>query len=253
MLVDRVLAHNPDIENYGSTIQPLKIWYGDVEALVKAILGASEESDAPYRTGEGIWKALARTLVVDREDTIFDYARDRIQHHSNASDAEKTRSYDAFPLWRNKVLSSSSVSKIKAAGQDNEQPPLHILTLENIEYEQMVRTFSKNRCFFITKNKFIGLGPKGMQTGDVIAVLAGSTTPSIFRPLREEFRMVGEGGDSLLQMDTVFAMPSGERKPYGLRKEPEAYRLIGEYYVHGLMYNEVWNLGNIYLEELHIV
>jgi hypothetical protein len=44
-------------------------------------------------------------------------------------------------------------------------------------------------------------------------------------------------------------MPNGERKPYILGAQEERYRLIGEYYTHGLMKREVWNLNNAFSED----
>ena len=44
------------------------------------------------------------------------------------------------------------------------------------------------RCFFITKNDYIGMAPALAQGGDVIAILAGAETPFVLRPEKEEGR-----------------------------------------------------------------
>ncbi|KAL1838535.1 hypothetical protein VTJ49DRAFT_2533 [Mycothermus thermophilus] len=53
-----------------------------------------------------------------------------------------------------------------------------------------------NRRCFVTPEGFVGLGPRGMQAGDVVAILKGMSTPVILRPVegqgQEAFRYVGE-------------------------------------------------------------
>jgi hypothetical protein len=61
-----------------------------------------------------------------------------------------------------------------------------------------------NRCFFITKQGYIGIGPLILQGGDICCVLFGAKTPFILR----------RDGDS-------------------------TYQLVGECYIEGVMGGEV--------------
>lgn len=71
----------------------------------------------------------------------------------------------------------------------------------------------ESRRPFLTKRGFVGIGPRRMELGDLIAVFAESKVPFVLRPV--------SGGDT-----------------------PElAYNLIGEAYCHGLMDGEVSSFG----------
>ena len=51
----------------------------------------------------------------------------------------------------------------------------------------------KGRAFFLTKNGYIGLGPKSMKTGDQACVILGCKPPLILRPDDEKsYRVVGD-------------------------------------------------------------
>lgn len=52
--------------------------------------------------------------------------------------------------------------------------------------------FSKARALFRTKGGFLGLGPLSAQVGDQVWLLKGARTPFILRPVGECFQLVGE-------------------------------------------------------------
>jgi hypothetical protein len=58
------------------------------------------------------------------------------------------------------------------------------------------------RCMFLSRDAYIGLGPKNMQPGDSLALLVGG------------------------------------KMPYVLRRKGECYELVGECYMHGVMRGE---------------
>ena len=60
---------------------------------------------------------------------------------------------------------------------------------------------------FTTQDEYIGLGPKGMRSGDLIALFEGA------------------------------------RVPYVIREDDEGYKLVGECYVHGIMSGERFEEG----------
>lgn len=66
-----------------------------------------------------------------------------------------------------------------------------------------VHLFSRGRSFIATKEGYIGLAPGTTMAGDIVCVLLGCSTPLVLRP-------TGKG----------------------------QYKIVGDCYVHGLMYNE---------------
>ncbi|CAH0003221.1 unnamed protein product [Clonostachys byssicola] len=80
-----------------------------------------------------------------------------------------------------------------------------------------VATVTGRRTLFTTSNGYLGLGPSYMAPGDAVYVISGGCTPFI---LRERPSGIA---------------PSGNDTPDAKLE----YSLIGEAYVHGLMYGEV--------------
>jgi hypothetical protein len=65
---------------------------------------------------------------------------------------------------------------------------------------------SQNRRMFKTRSGYVGIGPKAMKHGDKIALCKGGEVPFIIRP---------NGGG-------------------------QEYHLIGDCYIHGMMYGECY-------------
>ncbi|RDL39481.1 Uncharacterized protein BP5553_03821 [Venustampulla echinocandica] len=75
----------------------------------------------------------------------------------------------------------------------------HVLEPQNADdpgdanlYRLHLNAAYTRRMFFSKHKSFLGLGPKGMQEGDILCVLFGGATPFILRPDGEQFRFVGE-------------------------------------------------------------
>ena len=50
-----------------------------------------------------------------------------------------------------------------------------------------------NRRLFVTSSGHLGLGPAGMMSGDIVAILFGGNVPYILRPLvNKQWHFVGE-------------------------------------------------------------
>jgi len=77
----------------------------------------------------------------------------------------------------------------------------------------------QNRKFFVTKNRYFGIGPVDMQAGDEIHILSGACVPFV---LRRTDASSDEGISALAEDDPDFPL----------------YTMIGETYVHGLMKGE---------------
>ncbi|KAH9890177.1 heterokaryon incompatibility protein-domain-containing protein [Xylariomycetidae sp. FL2044] len=86
----------------------------------------------------------------------------------------------------------------------------HKLGYGIVEYiASMMQTFLRNRAVFKTSNGLIGLGPDSMAAGDQAWNLLGGSVPFILRT----------SGDS----------------------PRNAFRLVGECYIHGIMNGEMWS------------
>jgi hypothetical protein len=146
----------------------------------------------------------------------------------------------------------SKLLPVSAGNNQPSQPPLTIIGYENLEYHTRAVTNSEDRCFYITKKGYIGLGPRGIKRGDVISILAGSSVPYVMRPQRDDFCMIGEGRVDI-EREAYIQMPNGDLKPYILRSQEEEYRLVGECYTHGLMYGKVWDRNLAFYEDFRII
>jgi hypothetical protein len=93
---------------------------------------------------------------------------------------------------------------------------------EDIRYEETIKSACYNRRFFVTKNGRFGLGPWNLKVGDAICILSGGKTPFILRQCNDKAR-------KNLRMKEEEGVASGY------------HTIIGETFVHGLMYYE----GNI--------
>jgi hypothetical protein len=61
------------------------------------------------------------------------------------------------------------------------------------EYENDVATRAKGRMPYITKKGYLGLGPKNLRNGDLVALLVGYDVPFVLRNApNEKFELVGE-------------------------------------------------------------
>jgi hypothetical protein len=106
------------------------------------------------------------------------------------------------------------MKRLLAVGS-GKQPPEHLagkFTSETrniiLDYINNVDLACSNRTFFTTRDGRIGLGPSKLETGDLVCVMCNTFTPFIIRP----------------------------------RSGISHNELIGEAYVHGFMYGEVFDV-----------
>lgn len=86
---------------------------------------------------------------------------------------------------------------------------------EIAKINEATKTATTDRRFFLTKQGYMGLGPKQMEAGDLIAVLVGGHTPFVLRPTEEK------------EIDSEVGVK-------------QCYALDGDCYVHGLMDGEAF-------------
>lgn len=84
---------------------------------------------------------------------------------------------------------------------------------EGRDYRLTVRNACTNIYFFMTKDGRFGLGPPSLEEGDTIAVLLGGKTPFILRPCVN-------------------------RRSAKIPSATYYYKLVGEAFVDGLMYQD---------------
>lgn len=86
-----------------------------------------------------------------------------------------------------------------------------------LSFSRLVYAESRERRFYGTRGGHIGLGPRGSRAGDVVFIARGATTPWLLRRTSEQ--------------EPGHAGASG----------PDKYSLVGDCYVHGMMYGEKWD------------
>lgn len=151
-------------------------------ALAKQTLGDGAEIPAVY------WRTLIANQTggkLGEENIIWDRF-DRI---------DMLEYYHLWKLWMKKVIHNG---KISSFFNDTEYRTRWFGT--------QVSRVTQGRCFFVTTNGRIGLGPAHMQVGDTVCVF--------------------------------FYCPT----PYVLRSGPSVHKFIGEAYVHGLMYSQTLDM-----------
>lgn len=206
----------------------IAMWYQVVEltmlAAFKIIHAAGEEE---YIGGEGsIWEALARTLILDTREVFFDYKRhpDNILPKHVPSDFPQPQLPDEFVSFRNWIfLKYGDLTRTPVPRDPNEPGTMFMIDYEMMEYFSRAVDASQERTFFVTSKGIIGLGPRDLQVGDSLCLLAGSKVPYILRQ---------QGSSSSEDTQTVNVDAASGQAIHG------KFQLLGECYAHGLMRGE---------------
>lgn len=134
------------------------------------------------------------------------------------------------------------------------------------EAQQYVAAFSlelKRRSLFITQDGLIGMGPSWMSKGDRVMLVRDATVPYVFRHVDEELRQLVrtiEMREDMLKEQSVerkynlsrqFMRPTLEKQISDLKLKishlqagtKDAWILIGEAYIPGVMRGEVLERG----------
>ena len=99
-------------------------------------------------------------------------------------------------------------------GEDDVKPELSRMTNYQVQVDEAIASATMHRRLFRTKQSYIGLGPEHLKQGDQIWVLKGGRVPFMLRP-------AGEFGFKR-----------------GVEGKRECHRLVGDCYVHGIMFGE---------------
>lgn len=182
-VMTQIVPYNAGIQSFTTSVDAIRQtleWESLCRSLAILTIGATDDA-----VPEAYWRTLIANQICTfiREEFIMWDADDRSDLLGH------------YHLWKDYMHRSI---------QENKPLPL-----KNSEYEghdfwfclQVPRIF-RERCFFVTRNGWLGIGPKTMEVGDEIAVF--------------------------------FYCPT----PYALRRKADMYEFVGETYVHGLMYGE---------------
>lgn len=161
------------------------------------------DSPASYLTTEPFVQALARTFIADEAFPITQLnLRGLVKNHLASQGLAALRGL--FFEFHEQLSSPSSHSE--ALGS-----LMHSGSLASmpgaLDYFFTSSVILSGRSIIRTQLGHIGLSPKSAKVGDVVVVLQGGETPFVLRP----------------------------QGPNGL------YRLVGECYIHGIMYGSLWN------------
>ena len=109
---------------------------------------------------------------------------------------------------------------IGARGRAHSRRHAHYRDTVKDEYTKQWEFATENRCIFRTERGYLGLGLKTLRAGDRIYILHGAKAPYVFRHRNNDPEDVVE--------------------------------LEGEAYVHGIMYGEALEMGNLDFEKISV-
>ncbi|KAJ9666987.1 hypothetical protein H2201_002820 [Coniosporium apollinis] len=221
------------------------------ESLVHAVRVlwsfVNENLSRPYPTGEYILDVYISTLVCNL-DKYHEYEEPLDTHSPGNLIPQPTHNADMPPPSRsvgsNRGSSTSSSAPTAQAETSRAMGPTSVYAIpedpqiralapdSNSHYFGILASsFCYNRTFFVTEKGYLGLGPKLTQVGDQVVLLAGGRVPFILSIGPDE-------GEPEAEADTETKDP-GSVGGDGRANHPW-FNLIGECYVHGIMYGSAW-------------
>ena len=129
-----------------------------------------------YPTGESIRQAFKRTLMANRVPTGTSYRQATLD--------------DVEQFYRGLRY----LHYLKMSRTDTRMSSGWILpdSAHTSRYQNIFRE-TKGRLFFVTEKGYLGLAPKGTETGDMVGVLRGGDVPVVVKEEEGEFVLVGKG------------------------------------------------------------
>ncbi|KAF2689807.1 HET-domain-containing protein [Lentithecium fluviatile CBS 122367] len=138
------------------------------------------------------WYMFARTLTAGSSGDA-DYVQ-------NLDEKARETFYCAFAHFMKRL---STLASRGTEGPIDHDPA-------SIKFQDDAYNMCKQRRLFWTQNGSYGLGPKCMQTGDVVAVLFGGNTPYVLRPHSGEYLFLGQAYvDGIMQGQLVHELQAG--------------------------------------------
>jgi hypothetical protein len=209
--------------------------------LVAMAFADTRGSEPRYPTGctysEAFWRTLLGDLV--QVASVANTSTDEKQYRkATADDAEAFR---AWRMWA-RCISRDTLARMAYISQRDLDEGI-----SSIHYA--LKTTTASRRFFITRNGFIGVGPKTTQPGDQLHVFENSRVPFLCRP-RNARHPICMGG---LVMTLIESPGSGRRGLCSRCFKPHlCHQLVGDCFAYGLMDGEAFEqpgakVGPLYL------
>jgi hypothetical protein len=190
---------------------------GPTEVLWRTLISntAGANYPAPSSLGELFQVYLIALLLIgpNLRDACKGSAKWLQKSKDSLTLMESLKSTDPQGCFLNRDEFSKLIQSIleTRSGADPKEIVVNILD-RGLKFEPFIAEYSLVRCLFLTKKKYLGLGAKSLQHGDEIWVLPRTQAPMILRRL-----------------------PNGR------------HMVVGQAYVHGIMYGEtdIDRFGNL--------
>ncbi|PVH92403.1 hypothetical protein DM02DRAFT_543740 [Periconia macrospinosa] len=183
----------------------------------------------PLTRGGTYQDAFWRTLIGDQVQVATDSKG--LRHRRATPDDES--SFRSWYMWLRCILRDTLDRRAFFSERDLAEG------IASIHYA--LKTATASRRFFITREGFMGIGPKTTEPGDVVYVVKNSHVPFVLRHALD--RECGRGS----QWQTLIGGGGGgtakpeDRKS---RKLSACYRLVGDCFVHGAMDGQFFRKGD---------
>jgi hypothetical protein len=197
--------------------------FEETSSVIKSWFAAIDGVPYCYATGEWKGHAFATTLLAGFGEKPWDISLKPSQQDLMRFSGKRVKVFKHLWWWLENILGSGAdIDRRRifppgetimpdqwysSSGIDNPKPEAAIRLVR--EMNSIFASASGYTSLFATKSNWIGTGPVNIQVGDLICLFYGARTPSIIR--------------------------KGNSK--GI------YQLVGETYVHGLMFGEALQKG----------
>jgi hypothetical protein len=153
-------------------------------------------------------------------------------------------------FWLHGCISWRGAIKAYTAGMTPEWKEGEELTVRI--FQGYIEAASKGRKFFSTKDGRIGLGPPNIQSGDIVSVLLSGGPAFILRYAPEtSVQTVDAAAEELTKQLSRLSMAELNEPQSDLFQQTSS-NLIGDAYVHGIMYGEGLSM-DIRKDELFLI
>lgn len=159
--------------------------------------------------------------------------------------------FKLFEAWR-KVDKSKNrrTSIIDGTWQDIVSPEEQVAHKRRNDFKLAVNCASKGRCFFVTQQGRLGIGPPNVKPDDAVFILHGSRVPMILRkastPRSCRNKVVEKLVLSTAEEQAKFSAGDQSKSKTGAGREASrftvcnenhgyCYKIVGDAYVHGIM------------------
>jgi hypothetical protein len=203
----------------------------------KFLVSQIAEQFPSYPNGTTYRKAFWRTLIGDIVHTGHLANSDTDLPYRRATKAD-FEAYDAWRMWA-RCISRDTIGRTATFTQRDLDEGISAI-------HYALKTATASRRFYVTRNGYMGIGPKGTLPGDKLYALKGSNVPFLVRAdsLRN---CAGMEWNTLVQTDSDHAA-------IGTCEETHScHRLVGDAFAYGLMDGEVFANPNARTRRLFLV